>query len=208
MSVSWINSKTEICNLALGMVGDMRINAYEDTDDLNSRLCRDYYDQTRDTLLRSTPWAFATKRAQLSELSPAPLFGEDNQFILPADFIRMISLNDHYAEAVTGTFRIEMVGEVKVLVTDEDGADIRYVFRNDTPSTYDAIFVRAMASQLASALAFPITGDARLTEMLHVKAERDLSAATHENANEAKRVIKSFAGDSGLVKARRSSNIG
>ena len=100
MAVPWINSKTEICNLALTQIGDMRINAYEDEDNLNARICRDNYDQVRDQLLRSALWSFATTRATLAQYGSVPAFGEGYQFVLPSDFLRMISLNDIYAEAM------------------------------------------------------------------------------------------------------------
>lgn len=208
MAVSWINSKTEVCNLALTQVGDMRITAYEDEDDLNARICRDNYDQCRDQLLRAALWSFATTRATLAAYGSTPAFGEDYQYVLPADFLRMISLNDIYAQAMPEDFRIEMIDNTKVLVTDEDTANIRYIYRNDTPATYDAIFVRALATTLAANMAYTITGDARLAEMLYVKAERETAKAMHENANESKQTIKSITTDSGLVRARISSALG
>lgn len=208
MAVSWINSKTEICNLALTQIGDMRINAYEDEDNLNARLCRDNYDQCRDQLLRAALWAFATTRATLTQYGSVPAFGEGYQYVLPADFLRMISLNDIYAEVMPEDYRIEMIDNFKVMVTAQDTAQIRYIYRNDTPAHYDALFVRALATTLAANLAYTITGDARLAEMLMVKAERDTAKAMHENANESKQVIKSIATDSGLVRARHSSAIG
>lgn len=208
MPVSWINSKTEVCNLALSLVGEMRITAFEDEDDLNARICRDSYDQCRDSLLRSALWSFATKRAVLAAYASAPVFGEGYQYVLPADFLRMISINDIYAVSMPDDFRIEMVDNTKVLVTDEDAAKIRYIYRNDIPATYDAVFVKALYTSIAAQVAYTITGDARLAEMLYVKAERTAAQAMHENANEVKPTIKSIATDSGLVRARISSALG
>ena len=211
MSTSWVNSKTEICNLALGMVGDKRIQKYGDTDDLNARICRDFYDQVRDSLLRSANWGFALTRATLARFSDTPVFGRDYQYVLPADYIKILSLNDLNPSDATDCFTVEMAGDnkdVAVLVTDEDEANIRYVFRNDTPATYSALFVEAFASKLASHIAFPITGDPQLAATLHQKSVMDLQKAIHENVNEHKPVIKGIAADSGLVRARRSTAIG
>lgn len=201
-TVSWINSKTEVCNLALTQIGDMRINAYEDEDDLNARLCRDNYDQCRDQLLRSALWSFAITRATLAQYGTAPAFGEEFYYVLPSDYLRMVSSNDLYPRIMPDDYRIEMIDNTKVLVTDQDSVVIRYVYRNDTVATYDALFVRALATTLAASLAYTITGDARLAEMLHIKAERETSKAIHENINENKETLKSITTDSGLVRSR------
>jgi len=202
MAVSWINSKTEVCNLALTQIGDMRINAYEDEDDLNARLCRDNYDQCRDQLLRSALWSFAITRATLAQHGTSPAFGEEHYYVLPSDYLRMVSSNDLYPAVMPDDYRIEMIDNTKVLVTDQDSVVIRYVYRNDTPATYDALFVRALSTTLAASLAYTITGDARLAEMLLVKSDREVAKAIHENINENKETLKSITTDSGLIRSR------
>ena len=202
MPVSWINSKTEICNLALTQIGDMRITAYEDEDDLNARLCRDNYDQCRDQLLSSAFWSFAITRATLAQHGSAPAFGEEFYYVLPSDYLRMVSSNDLYPRVMPDDYRIEMIDNTKVLVTDQDSVVIRYVYRNDTPATYNPLFVGALSTTLAASLAYTVTGNERLAEMLHIKADREVSKAIHENINENKETLKSITTDSGLVRSR------
>ena len=144
----------------------------------------------------------------MAEYGSAPAFGEGHQYALPANYLALISLNELYAAVMPEHFRIEMVDNTKVLITDEDAAMIRYVYRNDIPATYSASFVRAMSTTLAAELAYQITGDARKSEMLLVKAEREVAKAMHENANEVNQTLKSPTTDSWLVRARRISSIG
>ena len=74
------SSEAEICNLALQEVGAQRILSLND-DTVEAKLCKDFYSNVRDELLRSHPWKFAIKRVALAEVSGStPAFGFEKYY--------------------------------------------------------------------------------------------------------------------------------
>lgn len=140
-------TQTEICNLAIAMVGGKQILTVDD-DIEEARLCKKFYPLVRDRLLRSHPWNFAIKRVQLAELSTVPLFGFDHQFQLPADCLRVLQLDEN-----TDRYKVEG----RVVVTNNSTVKALIVFKQTDESKWDANFVDVMATALAVELAYPIT---------------------------------------------------
>src|SRR5688572_8267905 len=87
------NSDTEICNIALGHLGEAPITSLNE-DSKAAWACNLHYALTRDELLRGHRWNFAKDRVQLSELAEGPAFGWARQFQLPADCLRVLEFND------------------------------------------------------------------------------------------------------------------
>ena len=54
-------AETDIVNVALRKIGATAITALDDGS-TNANIAQDLYDEIRDSLLRSHPWNFATKR--------------------------------------------------------------------------------------------------------------------------------------------------
>lgn len=144
---------TSICNLALAQLGQSQIMSLEDASQ-SARFCKRFYDQTRDEVLRSHPWNFAGKRLTLSRLSDNPLFGWAFQYQLPEDFLRLLQLNAYSATEALKLYEIEG----NRLLTNEGVAQVRYVSRVTDPNLFDALFVEALATKIASKLAQPLTG--------------------------------------------------
>ncbi len=67
-------TETDIANRALSLLGQPPLVALDDGTS-NARAIGIHFETVRDTLLRSHPWAFATARAELSELAEPPEFG-------------------------------------------------------------------------------------------------------------------------------------
>lgn len=208
-TVSWINSKTEIANLALDLVGGENIQSYDSAEaSLEWRAVRQHYDQARDFTLRKIAPNFAVKRVALARHAEAPAFGATYQYIIPSDMVAAISLNNNHVSEPSDIFRIEAASDgVRVLLSNEEAANLRYIFRNDIPANYDAGFVEAFASQLAARMAFKITGDAAIQANLYRKAEIDLTSAITEARNEAKEPIARHDRDSKHWRSRRASDI-
>ena len=152
-------SETEICNLALGLIGSPRINALTD-ETVSAIKCRLHYPQVRDALLRSHWWRFATARKTLSQDTTDPDFQWDNQFDLPTDFLRMKALyNTNYSYDLEG----------KKLLTDDDTAEIVYIRKVTDVAQFDPLFVDILSLQLAVILAEAIAQDRLLMRELEAK---------------------------------------
>ncbi|MEO8207135.1 MAG: hypothetical protein ABI615_13220 [Chthoniobacterales bacterium] len=77
-------SETSICNLALGRLGNESILSTDD-DSESARVCKLFYEPTRDEVLRAHRWKFATVLASLARLTTAPAFGWACQYQLPTE---------------------------------------------------------------------------------------------------------------------------
>jgi hypothetical protein len=142
-----------IANLALAKIGSIRIASFDDASQ-PARYLKLFFDQTRDEVLRAHDWNFASKRATLTALAAAPEFGWDYQYQLPVDCLMVRQLNAWQTAEPRGLFEIEG----RVLLTDSDGAQIRYTYQVADASLFDALFVEALATRLASKICQPLTG--------------------------------------------------
>lgn len=145
--------ETAICNLALGRIGSVRILALDDSTQ-EARFSKLFYAETRDEVLRDHPWNFAQKRAVLSALSDAPLFGWRWAYALPVDCLRVLQLNGFAQDAEPDEWEIE---DGK-LMTDAGVAQVTYTARVDDAVKFDALFVEALSVKLAAKLVTPLTG--------------------------------------------------
>ena len=88
-------SDVSIASGALILMGDTGITSFNE----NSRravVAKQFYEDTRDQVLRNHPWKFAKRRAALAALSTAPTFGWAYEFTLPTNpyCLRVLRLDD------------------------------------------------------------------------------------------------------------------
>lgn len=145
--------RTGVMNQALIRLGVETITSENDENE-PARVMRACFDDHVKAELRAYPWSFAKARAQLAALSAAPDFGYDVAYQLPADFLRVIQINDFY-EFVDHTYDQEDVPyeiEGRQLLTNyEAPLKIRYIKDlTADPSSWDALFVRACSISLAA----------------------------------------------------------
>ena len=178
---------TQICNLALGEVGDsysiMDINETSN----QAAVCRLFFEPTRDALLRSHPWSFARSLADLSALSADPVFGWDYQYQLPADFIRLVEFNGLDAWRTEDDFQVANGPEGGlVLLTDEDAASIVYIKRVTDANLFDPLFVEALTLRLAMRVCTKLTKDDGIKDRLTREAKETMARARQTDANESR----------------------
>ncbi len=141
-------SATDICNRALGRVGESRIISLTD-DSKQARACNGAYAHIRDEVFRSHPWNSVITRAQLAKLSDAPAFGYDAQYQLPADCLRVV-------EVFNST--LPWVVEGRILLSDEGSPlSMRYVRREEDPNQWDSLLQNVVAARLAVELCEELT---------------------------------------------------
>lgn len=149
-----MTTSVSICSNALLMLGAQPINDMgEDLD--RARIAANLYPSVRDDMLRSHPWNCAVKRVVLSPDTVSPAFGYAYQFRLPSDWLRTLSVGDYGAE-------IDFRSEGRMLLADDDPLKLRYIFRNENESTWDAMLVQCMTLAMAARMAYAITQSASL----------------------------------------------
>jgi len=167
MALSETFSETSICNMALGRLGSKRGTTGEMSDvetdtTVQGIYCRQHYEQTRNALLRSHLWQFATKRAVLAEPQSAVEFEYNYLFNLPSDYLRLRSIYEYSARFQYYKYAIEGFK----LYSDESSINIRYIAKITDVDKFDPLFTEIFILRLARKLAMPLTQDPRLLESL------------------------------------------
>jgi hypothetical protein len=177
-------SETDICNLALGHLGEARITSLEE-DGAAARACALHYDNVREQVLRSHRWNFAQSRKVLSRVADRPVFGWKYQYEIPADCLRVAEFNDSEAgDVLTAPYIIEG----RRLLTNETEARLVYIKKVTTVSQFDPLFIEAFALKLAVVLSETIRGTTGKTEQMMALYDRAVAPqARRVDANEGRR---------------------
>ena len=167
-------SEVMICNLALTALGQTTQITSLDEPTKAARLCRLWYAPTRDAVLEDHCWNFATRCSQLP-LIEAPQTGEFSfAYRKPADCVRVRELE-------RGT-EFTMIGDE--VHTDAAPASMIYTARVEDPNSFSAKFVRALAYNLAAALAVPLMQSNRLEQSMMSKYREFLAGAEEVDSSE------------------------
>lgn len=165
-------TKTDVCNMALSLLGDERLQLTDvDTDNTKvSRQCLLHYDVTLDELTRLHTWHCAVKRDEITTSDYAE-FGWDKQATLPSDCIRPIELSntDTFYKVFIPNVEWEISGRL-VLSNNADNF-LKYT-AVPTLANMDALFLRAFYTSLAVKLAIPIVGDREIRRELMLEFEQ------------------------------------
>jgi hypothetical protein len=146
-------SETDIVNDALGRLGISPVMALTDSTK-QAQFSNRFYESTRDEVLASHPWNFASKRAVLAQLATPPDFEWSYAYQLPTDNLRLLQLNGYDLGKVRDPWHIEG----NRLLTDAEKAEVRYIARVTDTTFYPALFSEALSLKLASKLCAPLTG--------------------------------------------------
>ncbi len=140
-------SVVDICNGALNQLGASTILSLTE-DSKNARLCNARFTQIRDGVFRSHPWNCLQKRVQLAADSTAPAWGFTQQYTLPADCLRVLTILDYDAD-----YKIEG----RKILTDNSSMKILYISRVTDPNEYDELLRETLSAALAADIAYAIT---------------------------------------------------
>ena len=167
-------SQTEICNMALRILGQQPILTLED-DVPQAISLAGVYEIVRKATLRKHVWNFAVKRVALPALVQPPAYEYDLQYQLPTDLLRLIEVHCEQDYRVEG----------KTIVTNAQAPlYIKYIKDATDTAEYDALFVEAFAGELASTICEDVTGSNQKKQMAEQMAAMALSEARRMNAVE------------------------
>lgn len=176
-----MSSEVDICNLALGHLGDTAtvasINPPEGS--AQSEHCARFYPVARDALLEMHPWGFATKRVNMSQLTS--IWPEWQYcYAVPSDAVNLLAVmppnaSDDYSVPIQALYNINgapipMAGQYQpqpytaetledgtsVIYTNQEEAMLRYTALVTDPTKFSPLFVETLSYLLASKLAGPI----------------------------------------------------
>ena len=158
-------SNTEICNMTLDKLGANRITDLDSDATPEAIKCRTHFEQTRDALIRSHYWRFASARVALVQDTVDPDFEYDSQFILPSDFMRLKSVFGDNATP-SGNLKLSYAIEGQRILTNETAINLRYIKKVTDPTKFDELFTEVFILKLALKLIALAGANPKMTETI------------------------------------------
>ena len=177
-------TEVNLANMALTMLGQQPITALTDSNN-RAVMANERYADVRDSVLRAHPWNCAIKRDTLAKREDTPEWGYDNIYVLPSDFLRLVSIEDptqKYSLEAGNQGDATSDGNDLVLLSDASEMNIRYIYRLTDVSKMDDTLKHAIATRLASDLALAVTGDSGKENFLMQKYQTLLLQAQWEDS--------------------------
>ena len=144
-------TKTQLANLALSKLGPGGgfITDFDSDTTVQAQSARRTYDAIQGEVNEAHPWRFARRRAALAADTVKPAWGFDTQYILPVDFLRILSIEG---------FKIDYEVEGDRLLCNETGAlNVRYLARVTDVSKFTPTFIAAFCARWAAEMCPTIT---------------------------------------------------
>lgn len=116
MSMTDNAANISLANQSIGLLGSESITSGVTTDQ-NYIYCATFFDDARDEILTAGKWNFAKKRAYSIQTTD-PLFGYDNAFTPPSDYLKILQIE----EDPLAVFEVENA----LIITDEGSAPTSY----------------------------------------------------------------------------------
>lgn len=192
--MSVIIDEVQICNMALGKLGEREIiSSLDDEESETARTCKLHYEHIRNTLLESHVWNFAMSRAVLSRNAESPEFQFAYSFQLPANCLRVVELYQSGSDYAI---------ESKNLLVDDDTASIIFISKETNPTKFSALFVDAFATRLAAEMADQLTNSQSRRVALLEEFKQKFTEAKRRDSQESKRGRTSVRGPSHRFKRK------
>jgi hypothetical protein len=166
----------QIANLALTYVGQTpKINSINPPTpgDSTALLVSLHYDQCRQEVLREHPWHFATKFAYITRIG-TPVSDWSDQYQLPADFIRFLSIEGQVEQWQETEYKIlgntvcvnNLIPNPFQPASGNATVLLRYIYDVSDISIWVSDAKKLFALKLASAIAYQITKQNDVVERL------------------------------------------
>jgi hypothetical protein len=153
-----ILSKVDICNLALGHLGNYgSINNIDTPVTQKETTFALWYDISRQMVLKSSMPNFALARRIVAETSISIPFGYSNAYEYPSDCLRVLGFGD-----VDEKLDYDYTIEGGYIYTDgdwDDGLELRFIRDVEDVSAFSPEFTLLLSYQLAANVALSITQD-------------------------------------------------
>tara|TARA_R100000951_G_scaffold93434_1_gene81964 strand:+ start:203 stop:787 length:585 start_codon:yes stop_codon:yes gene_type:complete len=165
------NTPLLICSRASLLIGGDAISSFTDST-AEATVANSVYEDIAQGLLTSTRWRFASKQAQLSRNSTAPLTRWDASYALPTDSLMISTITIQDLPIDYDIYE----GNAFCNATTTDTVIADYIFRADEDN-WPSYFITGVELSVASMLAMSVARDASMSVAFEQKAERQLAKA-------------------------------
>lgn len=166
-----------ICNMALYRTGVSSLIADIDEGSKESRVCKAFFEPTRDCVLEDVDWNFARKRQALALLSAGAPTNWTYAYALPDDCIAVRSIVVPSARVPSSKDRIPYEIQGRTLLTDWPDLELIYTYRCEDMSVW--------TPQAASALAWALVPELAMGLVIKTDAAQQGRAAYNQVISEA-----------------------
>lgn len=200
-------SRTDICNLALGLLDEDPIQDLDSQDEPKAAVLRIHFPNSFDSGLLAHPWNSCTGREKLTQDADAPLFGFAYQFTLPADCLTVRKVVNPDCGKEIDRWSVEAN---RKLLCDFESPGIIYTARVIQIPRLPAYVIEVISYHLALRTARAITGSDTKGQALREELQRTvLPDAQHRDAMEGHSGENNSAGSmiarAGITRARFKS---
>lgn len=192
-----MTSVVGICNMALGNIGITQTIENIDDNNERARVCKLYYEATRDQVIRAMSPNFAQAFVALAVVTGDPPPGWAYQYRYPADCLYALQITDVNGSRILAlsctngamtetvpqvpsipyTVMSDPSGSGRIIATDQEDAVLWYVRRVTDPNSFDPEFVMALAWALAANIAIPMKVNANVAQFAATQARSMLGEA-------------------------------
>jgi hypothetical protein len=179
-------SQVDICNEALGFLGSGKsINSLTE-ESREAKVCSQNYEPVRQALLRSTPWAFATKRKLLALIGTETVIDWAFTYEYPTDCLNPLQILTASRDTDPPPYEVGISDDnsKQQLYADIEQATLKYTANITSVEVFDDSFKLAFAYALAAAGGMQLTGDQELVRTMISLAGSTSSAAETTTLNE------------------------
>lgn len=170
------DSKFDICNQALVLVGANTITSFEENT-TESKVANQLYETSLENLLSRCRWRFATKQQQLSRLTETPTARWSAKYSLPSDalILHTVTIGDNVIEYDRYSTEV---------FCDATSADIVVADYTFQPSEADfpPYFKQALVFELASLFAGAIARNDQLSTLYQNRAMTQTAYAKSQDS--------------------------
>ncbi len=152
-------SAISLCSRALLKIGAGSISSFNDGT-AEAEIAANLYSGIRDGLLSSYPWSFASAQVSLPRLEAEPVADFQYAFMLPVDFLRVIS-----AGVAQKGHGIDYRIEERRLHCNHKSVMLSYIF-SPKEENFPPFFDMALIARLAAEFCLPLTESTSRAELL------------------------------------------
>lgn len=164
----------DIVNLALGHLKHKAVTSITPPDEGSKGAAAGakWYDDILRYTLSKHSWNFAIKRVNIAAETTAPEYEYSYKYELPNDYIRTLNIGENWYD------EIDYEDEGGYLLTDEAGPlKLRYIFFQEQVTKFSSPFIIAFSLYLGGAMAYEVTGNATLKDILWKQADQVVQEA-------------------------------
>lgn len=182
------DAEVDICNLALGLIGDFQISALTETSS-EARICNRFYHPTRRSTLTMYDWNCASSTAALSLLQRFERDPNRTQwrfaYKLPSDSLVVREILCPVRNLPPIPYAVSKEGDFIVLNTDFENPTVRYTQDLSDTAIFSEPFRQAFYHRLAATITLPLTQKSQLYELVVQRAQSAVMQSMAADANES-----------------------